>query len=156
MWVRKENTLTKRLDLKHTRYAHKPGVQYPPVKVAIRPHVFYGPEGRTLRNHDMVDAERRRLNQWARGPSKRMAGRCWGSNRHSRSRRTSLGQPQPRQSRANDPHTDIFPSNSLKFFCCTQSVHLLFRVCSIQPATLRPPRTDYETRTSILHCDYTT
>ena len=56
-WVRK-NTLTKRPDLKHTRYAYKPGIQYPAVAVAICPHVFYGPEDRTLRDHDMVVSER--------------------------------------------------------------------------------------------------
>jgi hypothetical protein len=55
-WVRK-NTLTKRPNLKHTRYAYKPGIQYPAVAVAICPHVFYGPEDRTLRDHDMVVAE---------------------------------------------------------------------------------------------------
>ena len=60
-WVR-ENTLTKRRDLEHTRYTYESGVQYPTVAVAIVPHVFYGPEGRTLRDHDMVVAERRHLN----------------------------------------------------------------------------------------------
>ncbi len=54
-WVRK-NTLTKRLDLKDTRYAYKPGIQYPAVAVAICPNVFYGPESRTLRDHDMAVA----------------------------------------------------------------------------------------------------
>ena len=54
-WVRK-NTLTKRTNLKHTRYAYKLGIQYPAVAVAIYPHVFYGPEDRTLRDHDMVVA----------------------------------------------------------------------------------------------------
>jgi hypothetical protein len=57
-WVR-ENKLTKRPDLKHTRYAYKPRVQHPAVAVAIGPHIFYGPEGRTLRDHDIVVAERR-------------------------------------------------------------------------------------------------
>ncbi len=56
-WVRK-NKLTKTSDLKHTRYAYKPGIQYPAVAVAICPHVFYRPEDRTLRDHDMVVAAR--------------------------------------------------------------------------------------------------
>jgi hypothetical protein len=55
-WVRKK-TLTKRSDLEHTRYAYKPGIQFPAVAVAICPHVFYGPEDRTLRDHDMVVTE---------------------------------------------------------------------------------------------------
>jgi hypothetical protein len=69
-WVR-ENTLTKGPDLKHTRYAYEPIVQYPAVAVAVGPHVFYGPEGRTLWDHDMVVAKKR----WSVGVQ-RMAGRC--------------------------------------------------------------------------------
>jgi|SRR5712671_1418439 len=46
--------LTKRSDLEHTRHAYQLGVQYPAIAEPVCSYVFYGPEGTTLRDHDMA------------------------------------------------------------------------------------------------------